>query len=369
MFWYIIICSIILYLYVIASLGKTVGNNADKLLLKLSCTVLLFFMGMRGMRIGVDTKFYGFVFSQFSDISWSEVFSAKTYATAAKTWTFDFEPGYRLLNKVLSFFGTSPQIITFFNSLIIIVLLYFWIKRESPNPMLSIWIYITLGFFQTEMNVTRNAIAIFIVYLSFRYIEEKYKYIFLVILAAMFHKSAVVFLPFYWIYYYKERLNPASMIKIIILGILMGLNFQFVGPIIRKILPFGLDKYFTSSNDKAETLIVGLLYVAIIGFLFVVMKKSDRIKSIRDNPLGSWMFTLNISFFGLNIGLGSAARMAAVFGPYIIVYIPQIIESIADEHTKKWITWFLVFLCGIQYILRLKVNNIGKTMPYRFFWS
>lgn len=368
MFWYIIICVSILYLYVLSVIGKCSGKNADRLMLQISCMILLFFMGMRGLRIGVDTKFYGFVFSQFSDIPWSKIFTATTYATAAKTWQFDFEPGYRLLNKVLSIFGNSTQIITFFNSFLIIVLLYAWVRREAPNQMLSIWLYVTLGFFQTEMNVTRNAIAIFIVYLSFRYINDKYKYFLLVILASMFHKSAVIFLPFYWIYH-NAKLDVKKMVAYVLSGVFIGINFQLIGPIIRKLLPLGLEKYFTSSNDKAEALMVGLMYAAIVGFLLFFMNKAERYQSIRDNQMGSWMFTINISFFGLNIGLGSAARMAAVFGPYIIVYIPQLLESITDENDRKRVTWFIIFISGIQYVLRLQINNIGKTMPYRFFWN
>ena len=370
MFWYIIICFIILYSYILVSVGKLSGNNAENLLLKITCGILLFFMGLRAINVGVDTKYYGFVFSQFSEISWSKIFTAVTYATEERTWAFEFEPGDLLINKVLSCLGNSPQIITFFNSAIIIILLYFLIKSESKDQMLSIWLYVTLGFFQTEMNVTRNAIAIFLVYNAFYYIQKKnlLKYALYIIGATMIHKSAVVFFPLYWLVP-RITLDVKKMLVFITSGIFLGLNFQVIGPVIRAIVPFGLDKYFSSSNDKMETLIVGMLYAGIVCGIFFLTNKEECSNSVKNNQIGSWMFTLNLCFFGLNIGLGSAARMAAVFGPYIIIYIPQLLDSISLPKNKKTVTWIVILICGIQYILRMFINNIGGTMPYQFFWN
>lgn len=73
-------------------------------------------------------------------------------------------------------------------------------------------------------------------------------------------------------------------------------------------------------------------------------------------------------FFGLNIGLGSAARMAALFGPYIILYIPELLECVSDPERKEKLTMLIVIGCGCQYIARLMLNNIGGTMPYRIFF-
>lgn len=42
-----------------------------------------------------------------------------------------------------------------------------------PNAMLSIWLYLTLGVYQTEMNVARNAIAILLGYTAFHWIKER----------------------------------------------------------------------------------------------------------------------------------------------------------------------------------------------------
>lgn len=131
------------------------------------------FMAMRAQTVGVDTKYYVCIYQQFPQISWKELFTTQLYPTPRRTWELDLEPGYRLLNKLLSIYLPAPQWITVANSALIIALLYRWLRRESPNAMLSIWLYLTLGVYQTEMNVARNAIAILLGYTAFHWIKER----------------------------------------------------------------------------------------------------------------------------------------------------------------------------------------------------
>lgn len=105
--------------------------------LAISCAVLWFFMAMRAQTVGVDTKYYVCIYQQFPQISWKELFTAQLYPTPRRTWELDLEPGYRLLNKLLSIYLPAPQWITVANSALIIALLYRWLRRESPNAMIT----------------------------------------------------------------------------------------------------------------------------------------------------------------------------------------------------------------------------------------
>ena len=109
MFWYLVICVLMLYPYAIARAGSLTGRRTKHIALMNACLILWFFMAFRGLRVGVDTKHYAYVFSQFDDIPFSRVFTAVTYANESESWAFDFEPGYRLANKLLSMFFTGGQ--------------------------------------------------------------------------------------------------------------------------------------------------------------------------------------------------------------------------------------------------------------------
>lgn len=368
MFWYIIISISMIYPLSIVYAGKSSGKNTKCFALIIACLILWFFMAMRGIEVGVDTKHYCYVFTQFSEIPLNKIFTAVTYANASRTWAFSFEPGYCLMNKLLSYFSSSAQAITIVNSTIIMILLYGVIRRNSPNYLLSIWLFITLGIYQTEMNVTRNAIAILIVYQAFPFAERKQfgKYLVICLIAASFHVTALVFIPIYWFLNYKIT-HQKALILVVISG-LIGVLFPVVSPYIRFLLPTGLEKYFIGSNSKMESLIVGILNLGIYTLCWGMLRRREREKVFLNCSVGIKMLILNLCFFGLNIGLGYASRMAALFGPYLIILVPQMLNFIESKKRKKRAVAVVVLLCGCQYILRLCVNNIGGTMPYRFFW-
>ena len=99
-----------------------------------------------------------------------------------------------------------------------------------------------------------------------------------------------------------------------------------------------------------------------------MMKKEERRNMFSNSSLGSWIFMLNLCCFGVNIGLKMAARVAALFGAYMIIFVPELINQIPDKKRRRWVIFLVAAGCGLQYVLRMMINNIGGTMPYRFFW-
>ena len=369
MLWYLVICAMMLYPYAIARAGTLTGRSTKHIALFTACTILWFFMAFRGSRVGVDTKHYAYVFSQFRNIPFSRVFTAVTYANESESWAFDFEPGYRLANKLLSLFFSSSQAITVFNSTVILVLWYFLIKRDSPNFMLSIWLFVTLGVYQTEMNVTRNAIAILMVYNAFPYLRrgDFPRYFGVCLFASLFHVAALVFIPVYFLVR-GIRLHPKKMAMLILAFCALGIVFPLISPILSRMVPGRFSKYLQGNNEKLGSLIVGVLNGGFFLLTLWLLPKKQRSRVFARERLGVMLLTANLCFFGLNIGLGDASRMAALFGPYLVILIPRMLTLIEHRGRRADATTFLVVLSGIQYILRMCVNNIGGTLPYDFFW-
>lgn len=363
---------LLLFLYpcCVQHAGIRSGRDTRRLSMRIACCILLFFMALRASTVGTDTKYYCYVFRQFADIPWNQVFSAVTFGTESQTWSFDFEPGYRLYNKILSCFCTDSQTITIANSILVIVFLYKWLERDSQPGLLSIWLYLTLGLFQTHMNTTRNAIAIFIVYLAIPYVQRKqfWRYCCLVLLSGSFHRAALVFLPLYWLM--QRPIKTLGQVFLLILAAAaVGMNFDFLRPFVTSVLPDSLAKYFYKENLKPEMLMVGLLYLGLIVVIFILMNPEERRSAICKHPIGLWMFALNQICFGLNLGVNAAARMAALFGPYIVLFIPQLIACIEAPKRRRQVAGCVILGCGAQYLLRMLINNIGGSMPYIFFFN
>lgn len=369
MFWYLMICALMLYPYAIARAGSLTGRRTKHIALMNACLILWYFMAFRGLRVGVDTKHYAYVFSQFDDIPFSRVFTAVTYANESESWAFDFEPGYRLINKLLSMFFTSPQAITVFNSTVIMVLWYFLIKRESPCFLLSVWLFVTLGVYQTEMNVTRNAIAILMVYNAFPYLRRREfpKYLAVCLFASLFHIAALILLPVYFLVW-NVKLKPRQMVMLILAFCAVGLCFPLISPIVSRLVPSRFAKYLQGNNEKLGSLIVGVLNGGFFTLTLWLIPRKNRERVFTRERLGVMLLTINLCFFGLNIGLGDASRMAALFGPYLVLLIPRMLTLIENRARRRDAATLIVILSGIQYVLRMCINNIGGTLPYSFCW-
>lgn len=369
MLWYLVICAMMLYPYAIARAGDLSGRKTKHIALFTACTILWFFMAFRDISVGVDTKHYAYVYSQFRNIPFSKVFTAVTYANASESWAFDFEPGYRLANKLLSLFFSSRQAITVFNSTVILVLWYFLIKRDSPNFLLSVWLFITLGVYQTEMNVTRNAIAILMVYNAFPFLRrgDFPKYLAVCLLASLFHIAAIIFIPVYFLVR-AVKLDRRRMILLVAVFCAVGVIFPFLSPYVSALVPARFAKYLQGNNEKLGSLIVGVLNGGFFLLTMLLLPRKQRGRVFRRERLGVMLLTINLCFFGLNIGLGDASRMAALFGPYLVILIPRMLTLIENRARRQEAAALIVLLSGVQYVLRMCINNIGGTLPYAFFW-
>ena len=148
----------------------------------------------------------------------------------------------------------------------------------------------------------------------------------------------------------------------------LGVVFPLISPILSRMVPGRFSKYLQGNNEKLGSLIVGVLNGGFFLLTLWLLPKKQRSRVFARERLGVMLLTANLCFFGLNIGLGDASRMAALFGPYLVILIPRMLTLIEHRGRRADATTFLVVLSGIQYILRMCVNNIGGTLPYDFFW-
>ena len=261
--------------------------------------------------------------------------------------------------------------ITVANSLLIMALLSRLIKSRSPYVFLSIWLYVTLGIFQTQMNMARNAIAILICYIGCGYIKKHdfKRFLLYIVIATLFHTSSILFAPLYWLVN-NVRLTEKKIIRLLLVSILCGVTFSWVRPFVVRFLPFGLGRYFAGNTSKMESLIIGAFHLVLVVFAILLIDKRNRASAVEYESVGIWMLVLEMLFFCIGYDVASATRMAALFGPYLIISIPNLIDrGITSENMKLNAMVLVVILTGVQYIARLQINNIGSTMPYMFFWE
>ncbi len=105
----------------------------------------------------------------------------------------------------------------------------------------------------------------------------------------------------------------------------------------------------------------------LIAVTLLCLNRSERARLTEELSVGSWMMLMSLIMFAL---ASYGTRLSALFGPYVIVFIPQIIYAkVRSEYKRKNTAAIVALLSMMQYIIRLSINNIGTTMPFTFFWS
>lgn len=369
MFWYVVIMFLFLYPIVLSGISHSAHINIDRFASFCMVSVLGFFMSMRSINVGADTKQYVTAFQQISRIDLRNLFSSQLYAWGG--YSVSFERGYLLYNKIISFFVDNGQAITIINSLLIVLLLAAFVRKWSPIPVLSYWLYLTLGFFQTQMNMSRNAIGIFLSYIAFQFIDKKRPVLFsiIILIASLFHRSALMLLPVYWLVNYIG-LNHKRVIRLLIAFVVFGLVYSSIGSVLMRVVPYIFQRYFLEGSPRNDGLFVGVFQLSLVSFVYIMIHPRNKDILLNDTSLGCWMFLIEILFFALGVNLFYGNRMAAVFSPYIIVFLPSMIsKGIQTQRKRTILTAILMLISGIQYIIRLSINNIGLTQPYEFFWN
>lgn len=366
--YYVIIISLLILMFA-SQYAYEKGKNIVSISFYLGVIELGFLMACRSYLVGVDTKEYYAGFQQISLTRFSDLNNTALYGFGGN-YVLNFEYGYKLLNKIISYISTNSQAIIIFSSLLIVILFAVLIKKYSPNPLLSLWLYVTLGLFQTQMNISRNSLAILIVYFGIKYIHNKnfLKYLIIVLLGATIHSSVLLMLPVYFLTNYvpidRKRLK-LYFIASLILGLLIGIGKSVVIHLVPSKYA-----YLSSGTDvKIEGLLVGVMYILLFGLIYL-SNNSAKKEMIKENQFGTWMFLITVLFYMSGIGLSFATRIAILFGTFMVIYFPSLIyvKSI-NPNRRKFLIIIIIILCGIQFILRINLNNIGGTIPYTFFWN
>lgn len=363
MYWYLLLMCSILIIMLFCLIGKKHGYiYIDRQFLWLSSFLLLFFMALRDNSIGIDTIEYVKAFSQIKHMGIIDAIFSSIYGRGV--YTLNLEIGYRLYNWIIGQISKNDQMIVIAVSMFIIVYLTYIIEKESLSPVLSMFMYLTLGIYQTHMNVSRNAMAIMICYGGLKYIKNKcpMRYLLCILMGSLFHYSAILFIPLYWLINYVS-IDNKSFQKVVIALLLFVVSFRILKNIIAKIVPNIYRGYYLRSTEDLGGLLVGIAHLILFSITLLFIKKGQRYMSMAEEATGTWMFLQNMLYFALSLSIGNATRIAALFGPYTIIYIPNLISKTKYKDPAKIM---IVIICIVLYIVRMSINNIGKTIPYQF---
>lgn len=161
------------------------NRRQQKLILFLSCVFVCLMMGLRPLTVGDDTRQYVNDFLNYKNLSWGEAFE------------FGTNYGFYTFNKLLSYvFPSSGTAYLMVVSVIISVSVYYFIKNNSEDYVLSQIMLLCLGFTLFFMTGIKQTLAMAILLFAYQVLKKKKYFLFvlLVAIATMFHNTSAVFI-------------------------------------------------------------------------------------------------------------------------------------------------------------------------------
>ncbi len=320
--------------------------------------MLTLIAGLRKYTIGNDTGNYVSFFNKVI------LYGSNIFKTSR------FEVAYVLFNFIISKISSNYTVLLFFAASITNACICQFVYKYSKNMTFSFLLFIVCRFFFSEMNIIREFLAIAIVLYSIKYIENRkiVKYILMIIIASMFHVSALVAVVLYFLY--GLDLSKKNRFYLILAT---GLCYVFLYDILTYVTS-SLGTYtlyvqeYYNSNELANIL---LFLISVLVFVFVsFIKNKKEVETDKNDILLYNISFVNVLLNFLAIRISILSRVSTYFDVFSIVLIANYIAKLENKRTRAlcYILVFVGFLCYCLTITYLR-PNWNHINPYMFYWQ
>lgn len=335
--------------FVLQKSGYRIVLKQRRLLYLLAFVPMLVVSGFRYM-IGVDYNSYAWIFQAITQSF------EKTHV----------EVGYELLNKAWGFFSTDFVGVFVISSLIILAFFASSIYKESCNRLLSIYLFITLGYFFYSMNSIRHFMALAIFFFASRYMKTVsmsnfIKYAVLILIAASFHKIAFICIPLYFILTTKISLKYYA-----IFAVLLCVCAIFNKQILNFVFSFVYSSYKGSVYNVYDFSIFNVLLCSVATFLAFIYYR-PLLKRDRSNIIYINAAFLMLLFYLTCWWIPTPTRIGHFGTIFFILLFPKAISCEGNPRTRRLLTAALVIFAALFMFVMLEGarNPSVGLVPYR----
>lgn len=333
-----------------SSISLVKRSKVHRIAFYLVVAFLVFFAGFRG-RLGTDYNTYLRYFSSIKEGT----------ATLGSV-----EPFYFLLGFITDSFEWFLLIIAMLSILIKSKYIY----EESKYVFVSLIVYYSYMFLQFDMGIVRQGLALAFTLWAATYIKERKlgRYLALCFVAVMFHYSALIFIPAYFLAqkeYTRKTIYGISLISLI-------LSFTDFWKVISYVLSmlsvFGLNKYsWYLTNEAFRASAFELMdlqrIVMLIFFTEYIKRKNDD----EENKIYLNMYFISTALYYLFRTFSAiSSRGSYYFTAFEILLFPSVLKNIKSPY-KRVLVWAMIMLyCGIYLYKVINQYSVGDyyNLPY-----
>lgn len=347
-----IIYFIILFLVLIVfSILSKKGEN-NNLSFYLSGFILVIFPAFRSSNVGTDTNNY---VGSFENLKYLQLPIDKTNSS--------LEMGYLMLERTAYFISHEYWVLLLLIALLSVGLSLFVIRKMSLNARISIFIYITLGFYLFLFNGARQSIAASFFGISFYFLVKrnlKY-YLFWILVGAFFHKTILIMIPFYFI-----LKNEFSIKKLFYYSILSFVALTFLSRFLLLFDEATIDRYSVYEDRNAQGGLLLSLFFIVMTFVLIRFRKYIKTENLAyfniylNTCLFSSIIYMVVSLTGSDVNF---LRMSLYFSFGYILIWPIILNDVPMFNRL----FPRVAFIGIHLVFfGIYLSKMSNLVPYEF---
>ncbi len=338
-------------------------NRAERHLFLIVAIYMILICGLRAYDlrnyIGHDSNTYYGSYLRTSLLSLSNIINSDST-----------DLGYTLFEWCLSKMSCSFSILLTISAIIYVGSALLLIYKYSKSKWMSLFIFVGMSLYFFGFSAIRQDIAIGICIVAYMFSQKvqglKGFIVFsaLIWLASTFHASAIIFFPAYFLQKLPYKTSTVFIFVAIAIFTMLFKN-QFASLLVHLAAETSdrYESYTSVENASAGILLYLFILATIILRILVAGNTSENAKN--DNLVYLMTFML-IIFPAVQSG-GAMMRIYYYYYIFVIVYLPNVLESITDYKMKQ-LGYLLLSGFLIYFYTGISLENLALA-PYQFFWQ
>lgn len=238
------------------------------------------------------------------------------------------EPGFVLLERLIALASSDYQMLFIVTSYLIVGLFMLYYYLYSPGPAVCVFLFLSLGQFYCSMNFIRQTLAGVICLFALPLLQRRkfWRYCAIVLVASLFHTSALIMLAFYFINLIPVKGNV--LLVYVPVAIIFYLSSSGMIELITQYIYGHYDE-----NEPSVALGFPLTALAILVFLFLFLFLNRKTLTKRKEK--NYVY-INYAFFAmLFMFLGTKHSILNRFALYFELAVPMGLVAVLSERRKE----------------------------------
>lgn len=273
---------------------------------------------------------------------------------------FRFEPGYVALERFSKLISTEFHLLFTLVSILTLVPLSYIIKKYSPYPFLSLFIYVACFYFKRDIITIRFALSCIMMFISIiKLSQDNYsKSILFAFIAFLFHYTALsylLFLPVFRLLYNQKIRSVIIMLFCLFALSIAGITLLTVIEKTYKYLPgilsLAVEKGISHLGNEQEAGFKQIIpYLPILLFIY-----KRNTSNLYKGLTVTYIFAL-LCMIEFNQS-ATFSRLNQMYLTIIVLFYPLLLTRLSKRNMKFLYSYIIIF--SIYAFIRMTFFNTG----------